>query len=82
MSLRYTLPTHIVMNPGKYAAAFARHRVNRRLRVAAAQAGGFDFPTQRVYGPIRYPGLRLVTCGGSFDRIHRRYRDNIVVYAR
>ncbi len=48
MSLRYTLPTHIVMNPGKYAAAFARHRVNRRLRAAAAQAGGFDFPTQRV----------------------------------
>jgi len=48
MSLRYTLPTHIVMNPGKYAGAFARHRVNRRLRAAAAQGGGFDFPTQRV----------------------------------
>lgn len=39
------------------------------------------FPTQRVYGPLDHPGLRLVTCGGSFDRTERSYRDNIIVYA-
>jgi hypothetical protein len=40
------------------------------------------FPTQDVYGPADYPALRLVTCGGSFDRSRGSYRDNIVVSAR
>lgn len=40
-----------------------------------------DFPTATVYGPQPGAELRLVTCGGSFDALHRRYRDNIVVYA-
>lgn len=39
------------------------------------------FPTQRVYGPLDRPGLRLVTCGGPFDRAVRGYRDNVIVYA-
>ncbi|MEO3828480.1 class F sortase [Actinomadura sp. B10D3] len=39
------------------------------------------FPTRRVYGPLDHAGLRLVTCGGSFDREKRGYRDNIIVYA-
>jgi hypothetical protein len=39
------------------------------------------FPTRRVYGPIGHAGLRLVTCGGSFDRTKRSYQDNIIVYA-
>lgn len=40
------------------------------------------FPTERVYGGLDYPGLRLVTCGGVFDEEERSYTDNIVVYAR
>ncbi|SNS16171.1 class F sortase [Actinomadura mexicana] len=39
------------------------------------------FPTARVYGPLDHPGLRLVTCGGAFDRAERSYRDNVIVYA-
>lgn len=39
------------------------------------------FPTERVYGPTADPQLRLITCGGSFDRSARSYRDNIVVFA-
>ncbi|HEY7489429.1 MAG TPA: class F sortase [Streptosporangiaceae bacterium] len=39
------------------------------------------FPTRRVYGPLDHAGLRLVTCGGSFDQVKRSYRDNIIVYA-
>jgi hypothetical protein len=39
------------------------------------------FPTQRVYGPLDHAGLRLITCGGSFDKTRRSYRDNIIVYA-
>lgn len=40
-----------------------------------------NFPTQKVYGNIDHPGLRLITCGGSFDSKTRSYRDNIVAYA-
>jgi len=40
------------------------------------------FPTSDVYGPVPYPALRLVTCGGSFDRNRGSYRDNVVVSAR
>jgi hypothetical protein len=34
-----------------------------------------------VYSPTPFAELRLVTCGGTFDRAARSYRDNIVVYA-
>jgi hypothetical protein len=40
-----------------------------------------NFPTGAVYGPVPGSALRLITCGGSFDRIVRSYRDNVVVYA-
>jgi sortase (surface protein transpeptidase) len=39
------------------------------------------FPAKKVYGKIAYPGLRLVTCGGAFDRQAHSYRDNTIVYA-
>jgi sortase (surface protein transpeptidase) len=39
------------------------------------------FPTAAVYGPVPGPELRLITCGGTFDRQSGSYRDNIVVYA-
>lgn len=39
------------------------------------------FPTASVYGPVPGPALRLITCGGSFDRSVGHYRDNVVVYA-
>jgi sortase (surface protein transpeptidase) len=40
-----------------------------------------DFATAEVYGPTTGPELRLITCGGSFDRTRRSYTDNVVVYA-
>lgn len=39
------------------------------------------FPTQEVYGNIDHSGLRLITCGGTFDTSIRSYESNIVVYA-
>ncbi len=41
-----------------------------------------DFATAEVYGPTAGPELRLITCGGTFDRSRRSYTDNVVVYAR
>ncbi|KQS73798.1 peptidase C60 [Modestobacter sp. Leaf380] len=40
-----------------------------------------DFATAEVYGPTVDAQLRLITCGGEFDRSRRSYTDNIVVYA-
>lgn len=40
-----------------------------------------EFPTARVYAPTPVPELRLVTCGGTFDRATGHYRDNVVVDA-
>jgi LPXTG-site transpeptidase (sortase) family protein len=40
-----------------------------------------QFPTERVYGPTPDRQLRLITCGGSFDRARGSYVDNLVVYA-
>jgi sortase (surface protein transpeptidase) len=39
------------------------------------------FPGSRVYGDYSRPGLRLITCGGSFVGGSTGYEDNIVVYA-
>ena len=53
-----------------------------RFRVDSVQQFSKDaFPTDQVYADIDHAGLRLITCGGSFDRAARSYRDNIVVFA-
>jgi sortase (surface protein transpeptidase) len=56
------------------SVAFAVDRVERYPKAA--------FPTAEVYGDIDHAGLRLITCGGVFDREAGRYLDNVVVYAR
>jgi hypothetical protein len=40
-----------------------------------------EFPTERVYGDLDHVGLRLVTCGGAFDRRRGSYTANVIVYA-
>lgn len=39
------------------------------------------FPTMLVYGNTDHAALRLITCGGPFDRSTGHYLDNIVVFA-
>jgi hypothetical protein len=39
------------------------------------------FPTQAVYGDTPDAQLRLITCGGSFNRSARSYVDNIIATA-
>ncbi|GAA3048909.1 hypothetical protein GCM10020229_70410 [Kitasatospora albolonga] len=39
------------------------------------------FPSDRVYAPAPRPELRVITCGGRYDRAHGGYQDNTVVYA-
>jgi sortase (surface protein transpeptidase) len=56
------------------AVAFVVERSERHPKQA--------FPTARVYGPTDGPALRLITCGGEFDRGSGHYLDNLVVFAR
>ncbi|MEJ5912997.1 class F sortase [Pseudokineococcus sp. 1T1Z-3] len=39
-----------------------------------------DFPTMRVYGNTPDAQIRLITCGGAYDRTVGSYLDNTVVY--
>lgn len=39
------------------------------------------FPTKAVYDPTPGSTLRLITCGGSFDRRAGHYRDNVIAFA-
>ena len=54
-------------------AVFATERIERH--------GKDDFPTDAVYGDTPDSQLRLITCGGKFDKRHRTYLDNVIVYA-
>lgn len=40
-----------------------------------------NFPTDEVYGNLDHAGLRLITCGGTFNRATGHYSQNTVVFA-
>lgn len=40
-----------------------------------------DFPARTVYGTHGVSRLKLVTCGGGFDRVAGHYLGNVVVFA-
>lgn len=45
------------------------------------QADKLTFPTARVYGDRQNAELRLITCGGTYNRTTGHYVDNVIVYA-
>jgi Sortase domain len=55
------------------AVHFAVDRVERHAKDR--------FPTAEVYYPTLTPGLRLVTCGGPYDRSAGGYQANVIVFA-
>jgi sortase (surface protein transpeptidase) len=57
--------------------------VTLRFAVYAVERHAKDaFPTDRVYAATVEPELRLITCGGAFDRGSGHYIDNWIVWAR
>ena len=62
---------------GRADGTMAVFTVNRIRKFAKDQ-----FPTAEVYGPVPDAELRLITCGGVFDRSLGRYLSNVVVFAR
>jgi hypothetical protein len=53
--------------------SFVVERVERRPKAA--------LPAGRIWNHTPRPVLRLITCGGGFDRASGHYRDNLIVYA-
>lgn len=60
------------------AGGVARSFVVKRVERSAKEA----LPVERIWNRTRQPVLRLITCGGSFDRSSGHYRDNVIVYAQ
>jgi sortase (surface protein transpeptidase) len=70
------------LKPGDEVTVRRRDGSTARFRVDnVAQYPKNEFPTEAIYGNIDHAGLRLITCGGAFDRSVHSYVDNIVVYA-
>ncbi|MGS2619493.1 class F sortase [Micromonospora sp. LZ34] len=69
------------LRPGDRVQVWRGARVVAFRVTGAVRAGKEHFPTAAVYGPTPGPELRLVTCGGAFDRRAGHYRDNLVVFA-
>ena len=78
------------------AVFFRLGRLRRGNRIVVGRAGGGSrsfvververqskraLPTARIWNDTRRPVLRLITCGGSFDRASGHHRDNVIVYA-
>ena len=64
----------VVGQQGGGGRRFVVERVERRPKEA--------LPAERIWKRTGEPVLRLITCGGSFDRSTGHYRDNIIVFAR
>jgi sortase (surface protein transpeptidase) len=48
---------------------------------AREEAAKTKLPTDKIWNDTKNPVLRLITCGGAFDRKAGSYLDNIIVYA-
>jgi hypothetical protein len=70
------------MKPGDLVTVTRADGSKPAFRVTRVEQFPKDrFPTKLVYGNIEHPGLRLITCGGSFNSQTGHYEDNIVVFA-
>jgi hypothetical protein len=75
----YRLPE---LRPGDVIVVWRNGDLRSRFRVISLKwFPKSAFPTQRVYGSVASPALRLITCGGAFDSSTGHYVDNLVVFA-
>ncbi|MFI6602710.1 class F sortase [Nonomuraea sp. NPDC050536] len=56
-------------------------KVTRFTVSGVEQASKNSFPTARVYGNTSNAQLRLITCGGVYNKTTHSFSDNIIVYA-
>ncbi|HYF05793.1 MAG TPA: class F sortase [Patescibacteria group bacterium] len=88
---------HLDTQAGKPAVFAKLHQVKPGDAIMVARSDGSEavfevesvqeytqdtFPTEQVYGPINYAGLRLVTCSGVYNKDLRHYSHNLIVFAK
>jgi sortase (surface protein transpeptidase) len=64
---------------------FVERKDGKTLRFVASrteQVAKDKLPEDAIYGTTTDPELRLITCGGVFDKAEHSYKDNIIVYAK
>lgn len=70
------------LRPGQIINITRSDKTVAHFRIDAINTYRRDhFPTQAVYGPINYAGLRLITCGGAYNKNAKAYDSNVVVFA-
>ncbi|WP_245974395.1 class F sortase [Thermomonospora umbrina] len=71
------------LRPGDHVTVLRRDGRTAVFRITRVELVDKDrFPTRRVYGKVSYAGLRLITCGGTFDPTTGHYRHNVIAYGR
>lgn len=69
------------LKPGDAVRVTREDRSIVVYRVSRVEAHDKDaFPTQAVYGDTPGATIRLITCGGTFNRVARSYEDNVVAF--
>jgi hypothetical protein len=56
-------------------------KVHEFVAVSKRQTDKDKLPTREIWGPTNGPALRLITCGGEFDRRSGHYKENVTVFA-
>ncbi|MDH6114764.1 hypothetical protein P3T36_001115 [Kitasatospora sp. MAP12-15] len=70
------------LKPGDTVDVTRADGVTAKFSVDSVQAFAKDhFPDQQVYGDTTDAQLRLITCGGTYDKAKKDYLDNVVVFA-
>jgi sortase (surface protein transpeptidase) len=67
--------------PGDEVTVHYRDTTTTFAVTGKEQAPKTALPTERIWTGTTEPVLRLITCGGAFDRSARSYLDNVIVYA-
>ncbi|MFI8085330.1 class F sortase [Kitasatospora sp. NPDC086009] len=71
-----------VLRPGDTITVDAADGTTSTFTVQALRSYAKDeFPDETVFGGSPDPSLRLITCGGTYDRSSREYLSNLVVFA-
>jgi hypothetical protein len=70
------------LKPGNTVDVTLADGITAVFRVTGVRQYAKDkFPSKAIFGPAGYAALRLITCGGDFDRATHHYLSSVVVYA-
>ncbi|MFI0484196.1 class F sortase [Actinomadura sp. 9N215] len=71
------------LRPGDRADVLRADGRTAVFRIDSVERVGKNrFPTGRVYGDPGHAAIRLITCGGRFDRRAGHYADNVIAFGR